>query len=201
MRPQTMRLEGLERQLIFNRLRAVIGERWELPGLIEGLALPEGSRCLEIGTGTGWGTLGVARHIRPALMVATDYDADILPMTRHYFDQQRVGERVVMAQADAKQLPFRDHTFDLVLGLYVLHHVMGYREALAEIKRVTRPGGWFVWIDPIRPASSSALVKRIWPSWLATEKELALMLEEAGFYVERWSRILSFSRVVARTAA
>jgi ubiquinone/menaquinone biosynthesis C-methylase UbiE len=196
-----MLLEGLERKLVFNRLRAVIGERWELPGLIDGLVLPEGSRCLEIGTGTGWGTLGVARQLPSALMVATDYDSHILPMTRDYFDQQRVGERVVMAQADAKQLPFQDHTFDLVLGLYVLHHVMGYRQALAEISRVTKPGGRFIWIDPVRPPRSSALVKRIWPSWLATDKELTQMLEEAGFYVERWSSIPSFSRAVARKAA
>jgi ubiquinone/menaquinone biosynthesis C-methylase UbiE len=196
-----MLLEGLERQLVFNRLRAVIGERWELPGLIDGLVLPEGSRCLEIGTGTGWGTLGVARHLRSALLVATDYDSDILPMTRAYFDQQRVGDRVVMAQADAKHLPFQNHTFDLVLGLYVLHHVMGYRQALAEISRVTRPGGWFLWIDPVRPMTSSGLVQRIWPSWMATDKELTQMLEEAGFYIERRSGIPSLSRVVARKAA
>lgn len=198
MRPQTMILEGLERQLVFNRLRAVIGERWELPSLIDGLVLPAGSRCLEIGTGTGWGAVGVARHLQPTLLVATDYDVAILPRTRDYFDQQRVGERVVMAQADAKQLPFQDHTFDLVLGLYVLHHVMGYRQALAEISRVTKPGSVFIWIDPVRPTSSSGLVKRIWPSWLATKKELTLMLEDAGFSIERWSDRLSLTRVVAR---
>lgn len=200
MRPQTMILEGLERQLVFNRLRAVIGERLELPSLIDGLVLPTGSRCLEIGTGTGWGTVGIARHLQPTLLVATDYDRDILPQTRDYFDQQRIGERVVLSQADAKNLPFQNHAFDLVLGLYVLHHVMGYHQALAEISRVLKPGSPFIWIDPVRPQSSSGLVKRIWPSWLATKAELTLMLEDAGFVVERWSSYLSLTHVVTHKA-
>jgi ubiquinone/menaquinone biosynthesis C-methylase UbiE len=193
-----MLLEGLERQLVFNRLRAVIGERWELPGLIDGLVLPAGSRCLELGTGTGWGSLGVARHLRPALLVATDYDPAILPLTRDYFDQQHITDRVVMARADAKHLPFQQHTFDGVLGLYVLHHVMGYRQALAEISRVLKPGGWFIEIDPVRPTTAPGLVQRLWPTWLATDNELTLMLEEAGFAIERRSEIPGLSRVVAR---
>ena len=51
-------------------LRAAAGLRWELPRLLEGAAVLPGSRCLEIGTGTGWGGLGLARVLPPRTMVA-----------------------------------------------------------------------------------------------------------------------------------
>ena len=60
-------LEGLERAVVHNRLRAALGLRWELPRLLNGVAIPAGSRCLEIGTGVGWGTLGLLQHY-PAIV-------------------------------------------------------------------------------------------------------------------------------------
>jgi hypothetical protein len=56
-------LRGIERVAVFNRLRAAVGLRWELPPLLNAVADPPGSRCLEIGTGLGWGPWAVAEGI------------------------------------------------------------------------------------------------------------------------------------------
>ena len=46
--------------------------------------------------------------------------------------------------ADAHALPFADDSFDLVFSYAVLEHLWNPLLALREIKRVLRPGGWYV---------------------------------------------------------
>jgi SAM-dependent methyltransferase len=60
-----------------------------------------------------------------------------------------------LSVGDALQLPFADHSFDVVICSEVLEHVLAYREVLAEIRRVLRPGGALV-----------ASVPRFWPEWI-----------------------------------
>jgi SAM-dependent methyltransferase len=62
--------------------------------------------------------------------------------------------------ADGLQLPFADHSFDVVICSEVLEHIGPYREVLDEIRRVLKPGGAF-----------AASVPRYWPErvcwWLS----------------------------------
>ncbi len=66
-------MTGLERRLVFSRLRAAIGLRWELPRLLDGLEIPDGAHCLEVGTGLGWGAVGLARRFSGSRIIATEY--------------------------------------------------------------------------------------------------------------------------------
>lgn len=135
---------------------------------------------------------------RPSLAVATDYDASILPALRAYLASRAVGPGVVVVRADAKCLPFPDATFDLVLALYVLHHVMGYRAALREVARVTRPGGRFAFIEPVRPGWMPAFTRLAPPEGVPTRRELARALAGAGLAVDRWRGLPFLAYVVAR---
>lgn len=51
---------------------------------------------------------------------------------------------------DLARLPFSDGTFNLVLAKYVLEHLEEPHQALAEIRRVTNPGGFLVFHTPNR---------------------------------------------------
>ena len=44
-------------------------------------------------------------------------------------------------QADAQQLPLRDDSVDVALAMHMLYHVPDVEAAVAELRRVTRPGG------------------------------------------------------------
>lgn len=51
---------------------------------------------------------------------------------------------VEFKQADARELPFKDETFDFVICTEVLEHVPNFKKAICEIKRVLKPNGEFL---------------------------------------------------------
>jgi ubiquinone/menaquinone biosynthesis C-methylase UbiE len=174
---------GLGRWLVYSRPRAWLGMALEIPNLLRGIDLPSGARCLDIATGLGWASAGVVRRDRSARIVALDYDGIILPRTREYLISHHAGRNTALCRADAKYLPFRDASFELVLCLYGLHHFRGYIESLREIARVLKPTGTFALIDPIRSPSKPAGGHH--GTQVPTRDELDRMLDEAGFEIDR----------------
>lgn len=51
-------------------------------------------------------------------------------------------------KADICQLPFKDNSFDVILCNHVLEHIPDHRQALSELYRVMKPGGWGVFQVP-----------------------------------------------------
>ena len=196
--PQSGILKGLERKVIFNRLRAAVGLRLELPWLTHGMKIPHGCFCLEIGTGLGWGTLGLFQRNDSIEAIATDYDREILPLARSFLNQHQAVSHVTFCQTDTKCLPFSDSSFDLVLALYVLHHVCGYRQALKEIGRVTKLGGKLLLIDFVRTPLIPHFRGWFLPAGLPSRNELAQLLAEAGFHIELWRRLPVWALITAR---
>ena len=91
---------------------------------------------LEIGCGTGGFAERLAVEHPDATLVATDQSERFVELT---------SARGVEAQvADATDLPFADASYDLVVALWMLYHVPDLDRALAEVRRVLRPGGRFL---------------------------------------------------------
>ena len=179
-------LKGIERLAVFNRLRVAYGLGWELPPLLRLVSVPPGSQCLEIGTGLGWGTVGLLRT-QPALaVVTTDYEAPILRRARDFIHEQQPDSRVGYVQTDAKALPFAKERFDFVVSLYVLHHAEGYRATLAEIARVLKPSGCLLMIDLMRPRFMPQLPARFAPEGILTEPQWRQHLRSSGFHIAQW---------------
>ncbi len=111
--------------------------------------LARGRRVLEVGCGTGLILGRLAQHAARACGV------DLSPgMLRA---AHRRGLQVALASAT--RLPFPDASFDLVCSFKVLAHVPDIKGALAEIARVTRPGGQLV-LEFYNPWSLRYLAKR-----------------------------------------
>jgi ubiquinone/menaquinone biosynthesis C-methylase UbiE len=100
---------------------------------------------LEIGSGSGAMADELLRRFPEVRLTATDYDDAMVDVARdrlHTF-----GDRVDVRQADSRQLPFPDESFDVVVSFIMLHHVIDWEKALAEAVRVLRPGGRLVGFD------------------------------------------------------
>jgi SAM-dependent methyltransferase len=107
-----------------------------------GTPLPTFGRSLEIGSGTGYFTLNMLQDGVVREAVATDISPGMLEALQA--NAQRIGVAVQTVACDAEDLPFDDDSFDLVLGHAVLHHIPHLDRAVAEFRRVLRPGGEFL---------------------------------------------------------
>jgi len=111
--------------------------------LIDGLALPAGSRVLEAGCGAG--SIAVALAVRGHFVHATDVAAAMVSLTRRLAVEAKAEDRVHTSVADIRNLNFPDNTFDLVVALGVLPWIEPPLDpAVREIARVLKPGGHMI---------------------------------------------------------
>lgn len=94
-------------------------------------ALPH-HRILEVGVGAG----NVLDEVPTGTRFGLDLSSSILRDAR-----LRLASRATLLRGDAALLPFRDGAFDRVLSSEVLEHLPDPGAAVAELARVTRPGG------------------------------------------------------------
>lgn len=57
---------------------------------------------------------------------------------------------IVDVKADILDLPFADHSFDVVFCNHVLEHIVDDRKAMSELYRILKPGGWGILQVPIK---------------------------------------------------
>jgi ubiquinone/menaquinone biosynthesis C-methylase UbiE len=114
-----------------DRFRMVAGDRgW-----------PYG-RALELGSGTGFFLLNLMQGGVAQKGSVTDLSPGMVQVALRNAEQ--LGLDVDGRVADAERIPYDDNTFDLVVGHAVLHHIPDVPAALAEVLRVLKPGGRFV---------------------------------------------------------
>jgi ubiquinone/menaquinone biosynthesis C-methylase UbiE len=101
-------------------------------------------RALDVGTGTGALAFALAPRVRE--VVAVDADAAMVEKAR-----ASAPPNVSLVEADATNLPFESGSFDLAATLRTLHHVRRPELVVAELVRVTRPGGILLVVDQIAP--------------------------------------------------
>jgi ubiquinone/menaquinone biosynthesis C-methylase UbiE len=93
-----------------------------------------------VGCGQGDGLVEIGRRFRPEALDAFDLDEAQLARARARVD----GEAVRLWVGDAERIDAADERYDAVFELAMLHHVRDWRRALAEVRRVLRPGGLFL---------------------------------------------------------
>ena len=174
-----------------------------------------GARVLEIGIGSGRIALPVAAA--GATVIGIDISAGMLHVAHRRAEE--TGTSLHLVQANAQHLPFATATFDAVLAVHVLHLLPNWRTGLAEMVRVTRPGGVIIqgvdWRDPascvgllrgqLRQAVMDLLPGARPPgAGAAVSQHLAKLgapVVEEGIVAARWHRTLSPAEVIAGMAA
>ncbi len=139
------------------RLRALtrwydpLVERWTAAAqmrtaVIGALELHRGMRVLELGCGPGRLAIAIARRFPQVIVEAVDADPAMTALSRRLAREAEVAINVV--QADVTVLPLTG-PYDRVYSTLLFHHLLPDRkqQALAEVRRVLRPGGRFVIAD------------------------------------------------------
>jgi len=105
-----------------------------------------GKRVLEVGCGHGGGASYLMRTLRVASYTGLDLNRAAIAFCRKRHDLLGVD----FVHGDAERLPFPDQSFDAVINVESSGAYPHFSRFLAEVARVLRPGGHFLYTD-VRP--------------------------------------------------
>ena len=113
------------------------GKRVTHPLLTENPLVKEAHQVLDVGCGTGWSSLLLARHGHE--VTACDPSASNMRLAKRYAISQ--GEYIEYIGAALGYVLFKPASFDGVVTLHSIHHVPNVRQEVARLREWLRPGG------------------------------------------------------------
>lgn len=124
--------------------------RWSrqiAPRFLDWLGARTGMEWLEVGCGTGALSAAILAQAQPSSLISIDSSEDFVKKARANFPDRRAEFRV----GDAQALSLEADSRDIAVAALMLNFVPDRKRMLAEMKRVTRPGGTvglYVWDYP-----------------------------------------------------
>jgi ubiquinone/menaquinone biosynthesis C-methylase UbiE len=146
-----MKLNGVERLLVNSRARALVQRFYEAPLLLRLGGPMDGRRVLDVGCGRGVGVELLLRQFRASHVCGIDLESGQIDRARKRLAGKYDG-RVILKVGSVERLPFVDASFDAVFDFGMLHHVPVWQTGIAEIRRVLKPGGTFLFEEVTRAA-------------------------------------------------
>jgi ubiquinone/menaquinone biosynthesis C-methylase UbiE len=165
-------------------LRAVAAEiahpRPSILAAIDRLELQAGQRVLDAGCGPGAHLLLFAERVAPGgEVIGVDLDRERLAMAAAVCADLIAAGAVRLIQGDAATLPVASDACDVAWSAAVFHHLADQEAVLAELVRVTRPGGLVAILDADNSLSFPLLP---WPPELEPRLRAAMQRGEAKHY-------------------
>ena len=110
-----------------------------------------GLRVLEVGCGRGVGTEIILERFEAGEVQAFDLDPDMVRLARARLARYS-SDRVRLFVGDAENIEATDESFDAVVDFGIIHHCPNWQRAVAEVRRVLRPGGKFFFEEVTKQA-------------------------------------------------
>ena len=85
----------------------------------------------------------MARYMPFKKVTAIDYSSNAIALCRKTHSERNLE----FLEGDALNIPFNDNSYDIVLNVESSHCYPDIPKFLSEVKRVLKPGGFFVWTD------------------------------------------------------
>ena len=103
--------------------------------------------ALDYGCGRGYIAVRLAKAGASSVTGIDLSNAEVEHAQRRAADSG-LGDRISFVVGDAHHTPFGDESFDLIVGAAILHH-LDLRSSLLEVRRLLRPGGVAVFVEPL----------------------------------------------------
>jgi len=154
--------------------------RWSrqiAPRFLDWFDAPERLDWLEIGCGTGVLSAAILARCNPGSLLAIDPSEGFIATARRNIADQRAEFRV----ADAQSLPVEAASRDAIASALALNFVPDRDRALAEMRRVARPGatiGFYVWDYP---GGGLEFIHAVWQAATALDPAARELAEDRRF--------------------
>jgi len=126
--------------------------------------ISQGKRVLDLGCGTG----NVASQLRKTIkadVIGVDASFPMLKVARDK------SLEVICADIDNRQLPFRDGSFDTIIGAYVIHQIKNLNFVLSECYRVLHRGVLVLLTSSHKQIENQhPIIKKFFPSYIDIDK-------------------------------
>ena len=162
--------------------------------LIERIAAPlSGKRVLKLDLWNEAFNTRILHWIEAQGATAVGIDHSVTISRRAIRNGRNEGASPALYRADIRELPFAEGSFDFVYTMGTIEHIDEYREAVAEVHRVLRPGGraiigvpdkWNLFLRPLMVEILTRMGAYLYaPEKSFSERELRGVVEKAGFRV------------------
>ena len=155
---------------------------------------------LDVGCGPASVTADLAELVAPGRVVGLDASPAVLDVARALLAERGLRDRVELMAGDVFALPFDDDTFDVIHAHQVLQHLDDPVAALAEMRRVVRPGGIVAARDAVYSADAWFPQPAGMDSWLEVYMATARANggePDAGGRLLAWAHRAGFTEVTA----
>ena len=152
-----MKLNWAERLMVNNPVRLMY-QRRIVNWMKSRRPLPPGIDILEVGCGRGGGVKLIREAFSPRNVFAVDLDPKMLHRAKSFLNPA-INGRLILIAGEAVRLPIRDAVIKVAFCFGLLHHVLYWRDGLAEFARVLGPRGFF-YFEEYYPGSYQNIVTR-----------------------------------------
>ena len=122
---------------------------------------------VEIGSGRGGGAAYISSNLKPKTMLGIDISRNAVDFCNNYYSNGDLS----FSHGDAEKIPLADATVDAVVNLESSHCYGSMMQFLSEVRRILRPGGYFLFSDHRDQHRTQALREQLKDAGLEVERE------------------------------
>lgn len=141
----------------------------------------EPETVLDIGSYHGHGVNTIARELDPKTIVSSDKLINFLEIQQRVLSKENNNLLFQFVGLSAPDLPFQAASIDATFLIHVVEHIKNPYDLLAEMKRITKPGGHVIIATPDK---SNLVGKNPRDEHVFTDEELKKLLKDVGFQAE-----------------
>jgi ubiquinone/menaquinone biosynthesis C-methylase UbiE len=156
------------------------------------LGPPQGL-VLDAGTGTARIPILMCQRCPQWWIIGIDLAQSMLDVGQKNLEQSGLQQQIQLELVDAKQLPYPDEHFDMVVSNSLIHHLPNPLPFLCELKRVLKPKGAILLRDLLRPDSQQsldAIVERVAADCNAHQTQLFRDSLHAAFTLDEVNELM-----------
>ncbi|MEA5581415.1 class I SAM-dependent methyltransferase [Nodularia harveyana UHCC-0300] len=152
------------------------------------------SFVLDAGTGTGRIPILICKINPQWQILAIDLAANMLRIASENIQQANLQQQITCELVDAKNLPYTDGVFDMVISNSLVHHLPDPLPFFQELKRVTKPNSGILIRDLLRPANQvilNTLVESVGNEYNSHQKKLFRDSLQAALTIDEVEQLVS----------